>query len=47
MMIQIGLNSIPIVGTKLNIPKIQTKFMGCFINMLGASMIKFTIFGNG
>ena len=46
-MFQIGLIQIPIFGTKLNIPKIQTKIMGSFNMIVRVSMNKFTIFGNG
>ena len=37
---------IPIFESKLNFPKIQNKFIGSFINILGASMNNFIIFGN-
>ena len=43
--IQYGFNPNSIFGPKLNIPKIQTKMMGSFINMSGASMVNFTNYG--
>ena len=39
------LNSISNFGTKLNIPKIQTKIMGSFYMIVRISMNIFTIFG--
>ena len=44
--IQNWFNSNAIFELKLNFPKIQNKIMGSFINILGASMNNFIIFGN-